>query len=65
MKKVTLAATGSSAMNWLMPGCVVDYLRVLFPGLAFNFADAFALRGLALACSVAVSGPRLTRAGVI
>lgn len=65
MEKVTLGGTGSNAANWLVLGYVVDYLRVPFRGLAFNFADAFVLLGLALACSVAVSGPRLTRAGVI
>ena len=59
---LTLADTGSKAVNWLAPGYVVDYLRIPLTGLAFNFADVFALLGFALVCSVAVSGWRPIRA---
>jgi len=59
---LTLAGTGSNAVNWLVPGYVVGYLRVPFSGLAFNLGDVFALVGFTMACSAAVSGLRPTRA---
>ena len=55
---LTLAGTGSSTFNGLVPGYVRDYLRVPFTGLAFNLAGIFALLRFALACAVVAAGQR-------